>query len=104
MPIPKSVTRAELREATRPLFDLLGVSEHNVYRGVLVGENITFTIPVLAAADPAGERAKAAKAWGREPSSDFPPHPHDPDAEVVIVGSDPEAADFGYEVTVEVED
>jgi hypothetical protein len=104
MPIPTHVSRAALRAATKPLHDLLGVSDRNVFRDIqLVEDAITFTIPVLAAADPSGERAPAAKAYKREPSDDFPPHPHDPDAEPVIFGED-EWSEFAYEVTVEVTD
>jgi hypothetical protein len=104
MPIPTHVTRDELREAWKPLHDLLGVSDSNVFRDIhLVDDKITFTIPVLAADDPLRGRARSSKSWGREPSDDFPPHPHDPAIEPVIFGEG-EKGEYAYEVVVTVVD
>lgn len=57
MSIPNSVTRAELTEALRPLCELLGTSDSNVYDipGMNIGLNaITFLVPTSHEQDPGG--------------------------------------------------
>lgn len=107
MPIPLSVTHAELNEALAPLCALLGTSVHNFFAdpGIrFVNKQISFAVPVLH--EEYGQRARvdAAKAWGKIPPRPLPPHPQghcSHDAQLFTVGEG-ESIEWAYGVEVEV--
>lgn len=101
MPIPRYITRQQLREALTPLCELLATSPQNFFSIRIDAHEVMFVVPARHEDDPSG-RARAARVE-RLSTEDLPPHPQGVDAEPVVVG-DGEGAEWGYEVKVDIVD
>lgn len=94
MPIPDSVHLDEVRTALKPLYDLLGISDVNVYSdpGLTIGnDSITFVVPAtIESVDT--DRPRADARARRE----LPRHPHPQE-------SQRDVADVAYVVNVKID-
>ena len=109
MPIPLSVSRADLMKAIKPLCDLLGTNPRAFFSepGLqFVGREIRFIAAAGHELNPTG-RPESIRVRTTPPrSSSLPPHPQGIDgAPVAVEGADgdPGLAEWGYEVKVEVQ-